>query len=154
MIVWYLYNNPMKFPIPLSSLCSMICGVRGEFGAVRYIRFQPEDESAFVKQGELNMLNTPMYYKQCVSVTPHYFQRITKPCKRLYVSMELWEHVFHNPKMVKEVMQLEEIAPNDYNLLVHVETGGEGQTNKILFHHKWYCLSTIDIHNLMFSSKL
>ena len=145
----------MKFPIPFSSLYSLIQGVRGESSIYSsgFITFHPNDNSSFVREGPLTIQNnTPLYFRQCVSVTPHYFVSTDKPCKRLYVSTEIWEQKIYRPRMIKEVLQVEEIARNDYNLLVHIEKIGDTpplrkQLRNTLFHDKFYRLTTVEVNN-------
>lgn len=130
----------IRFPVPLSSLYSLLQGIRGE--PYKFVTFQQFDDSAFVKEEPIQMLNKSCYFKQCVSVSPHYFASSVKPCKRLYVATELWEHTLHKPQMIKEVMQIEEMAPNDFNLLIH-----RSNKRKTVFHDKFYHLSELQVHN-------
>lgn len=142
----------IRFPIPLSSLYSLLHGVRGE--PYKYITFHSFDKTSFVKEEQINMMNKSCYYKHCVSVSPHYFATYVKPCKRLYVATELWEHTIHRPQMIKEVIQIEEMGPDDFNLLIHVEKLDRGRLRKrqTLFHNKFYHLTEFQVHNHCISS--
>lgn len=138
----------IRVPVPLCSLYSLLHGIRGEMGSSRFITFAGDDHTSFVKEGSIDMLGKSMYFKKCVAITPHFFVHHYRPCKRLYACVELWEHTLKSPRMVREVMQIEEILPNDYNILIHVE---KNRPKKTLFHHKWYQLTDMQIHNLTFT---
>lgn len=134
----------IRFPVPLSSLYSLLHGIRGE--PFKYVTFHSSDNTSFVIEEPIRMMNKACYYKHCVSVTPHYFATFVKPCKRLYLATELWEHTVHRPQMIKEVMQIEEMGPNDFNLLMHVEKHVD-KKRTTLFHDKFYHLTEAQVLN-------
>lgn len=136
----------LQFPLPLSSLYSLVHGVTGAPGSSRFIRFGPHDHLSFVRKNQVPYPCPPFgwfAYRQCASVTPLYLPRDTKRYTRLYVSVDMW----YQRKHLQEVLQFEEIRDDDFNLLVHVKRDG-----KCVFHRKWYALSAYDIHNLSYTS--
>lgn len=136
----------VEFPIPLSSLYSLLHGVTRELGSSRIIRFGPHDHLSFVKKNQVKypFSSEWMTYRKSVTLSPHYFATRRERSARLYVAVDLWYRRSH----LQEVMQFEEVAEDDYNLLVHVKRDG-----RVLLHRKWYALSAYNIHNLSYLGK-
>lgn len=147
----------IRFPIPLSSLTSLLQGFEG-------MKSIPEPSFVVLKNKLIHASSKPIIMNgkwfnasHCFISSPHYFATRHQSCARLYVQTELEsdkdkQHKQHKQHM-KEVLQIEEFYKKSYSsysyytydILVHVE-----KNNTLLFHKKYYQLTTTQIHELLF----
>lgn len=130
----------IRLPIPLSSLTSLLQGIKSI----------PEPSFIILKNDLIHtsaksiIMNDKWFNtSHCFISSPHYFATRYQSSARLYVQTEL--ECTKDKQHIKEVLQIEEFYKNSYDLLVRIE-----KNNKLLFHKKYYKLTTDKVHDLQF----
>ena len=141
----------IRFPIPLSSLTSLVQGMKG---SVEPGFISLKNNLLYTDRRKMVMEGKWYEMDQCFISTPHFFPKRQHGCPRLYVLTEMsslsnQKSERRMPESIREILQLEECDPKFYSLLVHTEKEKNGKRS-ILFHKKYYVLSEKDVHKLIF----